>query len=203
MGRRLVAICLTALLLFAVSAAEASYRGTLSSVTHRSQLYNLDTFDAEIVWYGTFFDDGFRRAFIDKSIKINYMDPNDAAVFTAEQELKQSRGWDFFIVMYTKKDYRKFSLDPDTIWKAELTTESGEKVKPIEVEQVPITPYLKVVYPHFNRWSKAYLISFPKVELGNHFWVTLMSVVGESTTKWVIQTIAERAGGGGNKYRRR
>lgn len=203
MGRRLAAVCLTAVLMLAViGVAEASYRGTLSSVTHRGQLYNIETWDAEIVWYATFFDDGFRDAFIEKTIAINHMEPMEAAVFTAEQERRQASGWDFFIVMYTKRDYKKFALEPDTIWKAVLMTESGEIVKPTEIEQVPITPYLKVVYPHFNRWSKAYRVSFPKVELGHEFWVTLQSVVGDTSLTWVVQSTADRSRGGGNKYRR-
>ncbi|HPQ80672.1 MAG TPA: hypothetical protein PLZ86_03000 [bacterium] len=203
MGRRLTVLCLTAAFLLAASTAEGSYRGTLSSVTHRAQLYSFETFDAEIVWYGTFFDDGFRRAFIDKTVKIKHMEPHEAALFRAEQESRQESGWDFFVVMYTKKDYKKFSLEPDTIWKALLTTGSGESVRPTEIEQVPISPYLKVVYPHFNRWSKAYRVTFPKVELGNQFWLTMQSVVGESSMKWVVQTAAQRSRGGGNKYRRR
>ena len=202
MGRRVAAFCLAALIAFAAGDVLASYRGTLSSVTHRGQLYNLETWDAEIDWYATFFDDGFRKAFTEKTIAINHMEPDEAAAFASEQQRRQDAGWDFFIVMYTKKDYRKFSMEPDTIWKALLTTESGDAVKPVDIEQVPITPYLKVVYPHFNRWSKAYRVTFPKVDLGRKFWVTLMSVMGESSLKWVIQSPAERQRGGGNKYRK-
>ncbi|MFH0800720.1 MAG: hypothetical protein V2A66_11165 [Pseudomonadota bacterium] len=189
MGRRIAACVLMALACLMASAAHASYQGTLASVTHRGQLYNANSWDAEVIWYGSFFDQGFRDAYIQRATEVNHLDPDEADSFEAEQERRQANGWDFFIVMYTKKDFKKFSLESDTFWKAILTTEEGDVAKAVEVETIQITPFHKVLYPHFNRWSRAYRVTFPKVALGGKFAVTLQSVVGESTLKWRISDV--------------
>lgn len=186
MGRCLATfVAMLAITAFAVtSQANLSYRGALRLATHNGRLFNFETWDAKIIWHATFFSDEFRHAFETKHVEVNHLDENDAAQFILDQEYKQKRGWDFIVSFYTKKDYKKFSTDHDSFWKIYLTTESGEVIKPDVIDPIPITPYETVMFSHLNRWSKLYRVTFPKVELGSKFYLTISSVVGESNLRW-------------------
>ncbi len=180
------AAVIAALLLSATAnAAVETYFAETRRVTHRGQAYNAFTWDAEVIWYATFFDDKFRTAFAKKHAKINHMGPIETAQWIEDQEYVQQRQWEVFISFYTKKDYKKFSLDSDSFWQIFLTTGKGEVVWPTAIEQVPITPYEKIMYRHINRWSKGYKVIFPKVNLGETYELTLQSIVGQSHLVWI------------------
>jgi len=161
-----------------------TYLWQLRRVTHRGQTFDVETWDARVIWFATFFDDGFRRSFDEKHIKINHLDPAESEKWLEDERYRQNKQWEFFISLYTKKDYKKFSMDPDSFWKIYLTTENGEVVRPISIEQVPVTPYERIMFRRINRWSKTYRVAFPKVELGKNIQVTLQSVVGQSYIEW-------------------
>lgn len=165
-------------------AAKKTYRAELGRVTHRGQTYDANTWDAKVIWFATFFDDSYRRAFAEQHAKINHMGPMETARWIADQEYIQDGQWDVFISFYTKKDYKKFSLDPDSFWELYMTTGKGEIVWPTSIEQVSITPYELVMFRHINRWSKGYKVSFPKVDLGDTIQLTLQSIVGQSQLAW-------------------
>jgi len=184
---RIVAYAIVIATLFVsltAQAAKETYRGALRHATHRGQTYDANTWDAKVIWYATFFDGNFRRAFAKQHAKIHYMGPAEAAQWTADQEYEQSRAWEFFVSIYTKRDYKKFSLDSDTFWETFLTTGSGDVVWPDSIEQVSVTPYEKVMYRHINRWSKCYIVKFPKVDIGAPVYLTLRSIVGQSSLLW-------------------
>lgn len=187
MNRRNLFLAAVILLVFSASNASAGYGLELRKATERGRGYNLMSFDADLIWNATFFSDRFRDAFIDKHIKINHLAPEDADQFRTEQGYEQSRGWDFFIGFYTKGEFKHFTIEPDSFWKIVLTTESGEQVKPASIELIPVTPYEKVMFPYLNRWSKAYRVTFPKVELGKKIELFLYSVVTDSTMKWKVK----------------
>lgn len=180
------AVLISIILLYSVSAfaAKETYRAQLRLATHRGQTYDAETWDAKVIWYATFVSNVFRRTYAKKYAEVNHMGPLEAAQWMEDQEALQQKQWNVFISMYTKKDYKKFSLDSDTFWEIFLTTENNEAVWPTAIEQVPITPLIRVMYPHINRWSKLYMVIFPKVAVGKEFWLTLQSVVGDSQLKW-------------------
>lgn len=170
----------------------AAYFTEVTAATKNARLFNFDTWDANIIWHATFFSDRFRGVFDKRYIEKNHLDDSDADGYLFEQGRRQAAGWDFFITMFTKKDYKKFTMDSDTFWKIHLTTETGEVLRPVEIEQVNITPYEKVMYPHIMRWSKAYRVTFPKTNLGNEFSLRMESVIGESSVKWRVTDFLEK-----------
>ncbi len=163
-----------------------TYTKELNRVTKKGQMFDYDTWDAKIIWRATFFDDQFRKQYAKKHAAIHYMGPEEEKQWMSEQKLIQNREWDFIIVMYSKKDYKKFSMDSDSFWEIIMTTDVGEDVYPISIEQIPITPYEKIMFPHVDRWSKMYRVAFPKVELGDRVKITMRSVVGKSSLEWKI-----------------
>ena len=185
MGKRSIIIAVAICVLSIASTAIArTYNGDLRHATKKGMLYSGDTFEAKVLWNATFFSDSFRHAYIKKTVKINRFDAIRAARYIAEQEYRQSEGWDFFVGLYTKKAYKKFSTENDSFWKIQLTTASGQVLKPTSIELIPLGPYEGIMYPYLNRWSKGYRVKFPKVELGDEISLTLYSIVGASTLKW-------------------
>lgn len=132
----------------------------------------------------TFFSDSFRKAHIKEHIKRKLLDGEDRERFIDKQKEQEAQGHEFFVAMYTPKDYKHFSLDEATFWKARLHTESGEVLAPISIEFVEVTPYTQVMFPYVTRWSYAYRVVFPKEELGKKFTLTMHSPVGETHLHW-------------------
>lgn len=168
----------------ATHAAWGTYRSELRRTTHSGQAYDANTWDAKVIWYATFFNDTFRNTFAQRYADVEHMGPLETSQWLEDQELLQQKQWNFFISMYTKKDYKNFSLGTDTFWEIFMTTNNNEAVWPTAIEQIPITPLVRVLYPHINRWSKLYMVTFPKVRMGENVSLTLQSVVGESHLKW-------------------
>lgn len=184
MGKRIAAALTIAVVIFASAGAHAGYTRELRKVTEKGNLYHINNWDAELIWYATFFSDDFRKAIEKKHKKLRYLSRPEVDQYIAEQEMRQARSWEFFISVYTKKQYRTISNFHDSFWKLYLITESGKRISPTSVEPVPVTPYEKKMFPYVDRWSKTYLIVFPKVELGDHFELQIDSVVGNSTLKF-------------------
>ena len=167
--------------------AAPNYKREMKRATRRGQLYNVQTWDAKIIWYATFFNDQFRREFAKKHATVHHMGPLESAQWMADQHFIHNRQWDFVVIIYTKKEFKRLSMDPDSFWEIFLTTGSGETVHPNAIEQIPVSPYEKIMYQHINRWSKLYRVAFPKVDLGDKIELTLQSVVGQSTVEWKIK----------------
>ncbi len=188
MLRRISILLIVGIVSFAAASVEAGYGMKLRKYTERGRIYSLYNFDAKLVWNATFFSDEFREAFEKKHVKVYHMDDQmEISQFIAEQEYEQQKGWDFFIGFYTKQEYKQFSSDSDSFWKLHLTTGNGAVIEPISIEMIPISPYEKKMFPYLNRWSKAYRITFPKVELGDSFSLTAKSVAGKSILKWKLK----------------
>lgn len=191
MGKYLAAVVLITVIIISSSvpafARLAEFRSARRYATQNGRMFNFETWDAKLIWHATFFSEKLRNAYINKTIVLKHMNEEEALFFREDEERRQTRGWDFFIGTYTKKDYKKFSSDTDTFWKIRLTTESGEEVEPESIESIAITPYEKIIFPYLTRWSKAYRVTFPKVEIGSRFSLTMMSVVGESKLNWKFQ----------------
>lgn len=185
------AAILATAIVFALTAfkafGETSYKSALRAATKGEALYDLYTGNAKILWKATLFTDDFRRAFAQKHAEIHYLGPEETAAVIAEQEYLQDREWEVFISMFTPKDYKKFSLRPDTFWSAYLITADGESIAAISVKETTITPYWRVMFPHITKWSRAYRVVFPKVPLGNEVTLTMQSVVGYTSVTWPLK----------------
>jgi len=189
MNKRIsVFVVIVSFILFSANFVEArGYHSSLKHMTKKDSVYGLDNFSARLIWRATFFSDDFRKSFEKKHISINHLGALEAAKFVAEQEYLQSKGWTFFIGFYTRKEYKQFTSGKDSFWKIDLITQFGERVTPIEIDSLPVTPYERIMFPYLNRWSRAYKIVFPKVKLGKKFKLFLYSVVADSTLKWKMK----------------
>jgi hypothetical protein len=169
------------------SFAFGTYTKELKGSTRRGRLYDINDGNAKIIFDATLFTDDFRKAFAEKDAKIRHLEPFEADRSIAEQMSLQKSSWEVFVAMYTRKDYKEYSLGPNTFWKSFMTTEHGDKVLPVKIEKITIKPYWKVMFPNINRWARAYRVIFPKVPLGKKASFTLQSVVGERSITWNVE----------------
>jgi len=181
MGKRIAAAITLAIVVFAFADAQASYGTELRRATKKGHIYHVTDWSAELIWRATFFSDRFREAFEKKHAKLRFRTRPEVEQYISEQQMRQANGWEFLISVYTRKAYKNISNYEDTFWKIYLITESGIRVSPTEVDQVKITPYERKMLPFLDRWSKLYLVVFPKVDLGDNFKLQMDSVVGQST----------------------
>lgn len=165
-------------------ALSRTYRSELRRVTERGKLYDGKSFDAKLIWNATLVTDDFRRARAKKYSSIHRLGAVEAARFIASEETEQQKTWDFFLHLYASPKYEHLSSTSSSFWEVTLQTESGEEMVPIAIELVPVSPEHEVLYPHIDRWSKAYRVVFPKADLGRKVRLTLSSVVGNSTLTW-------------------
>ncbi|MFH1873598.1 MAG: hypothetical protein ABH859_00215 [Pseudomonadota bacterium] len=182
--------CLVVLILFTQlmgCARTTKYSRSLSKSTQKGQLYNLQTWNADVIWYATFFSDKFRREYAKEFAQLNHLGPVESARWMAKQAELQDKYWEFYLTIYTKKDFKEFSMNPESFWQIDLTTKGGATVEPTSIEQVSYKAADQIMFPHLNRWSRSYRVCFPKIALGEEVVLNLKSMVGKSTLSWKVK----------------
>ncbi len=165
----------------------SNYSKSLNKATQKGHLYDLQTWNADVIWNATFFSDKFRREYAKEYTRLNHMGPVESARFMAKQAVVQDEYWEFYVTIYTKKHFKDFSMRPDSFWKIQLTTAKGAVVEPTSIKLDSKDAEDIVMFPHLDRWSKSYRVIFPKVELGDKAQLTLKSMVGKSTLTWKLK----------------
>lgn len=170
---------------FAVTTAEArSYHGEVRHWTRSRQMFSNTDMTLQARIHATYFSPELRQKYIQKHIQKKYLEPVEAARYTAEQQQMQDRYHEFFVGLYTPKPYIPFEMGKGSFWEMVLVTADGEMVRPVGIEQIDKTPYEHNMFPYLDRWNKAYRVLYPKAELGESFSLTLRSVVGATDLKW-------------------
>lgn len=179
-----LAAVMSGLLLGASPLQAKSYRKELREWSRSKQLFSTTSMDAKIITHATYFSPDFRKAYMKEHIKRKYLEGETAEAFREKLEARQAKVQEFYVEMYSPKPYRNFSMGKESFWEAVLTTQDGEILKPVSIEEVETTPYQKVMFPYISRWSKTYRVLFPMRDLGNSFELTLRSVVGQTHLDW-------------------
>ena len=182
----LIVLVIISICAFGTDSFAKSYSGELRKATESGKVYDLETMDARIVWHATLFTPGFRRAFAKRHVKLNHMAALEAAKWVAEAEMEQAEVWEFFVSMYTKKDYKGLDMDEDSFWKIRLIAD-GESYAPLTIERLSKTPYYKQMYKYIDRWSHLYRVVFQKVSLGKKPELSIYSIMGKSNLKWHLK----------------
>lgn len=154
----------------------AGYETTLSKWTKRGADFEFDTLDAQLIWHATLISDDLLKAqqklATKRGVKIDPLCTDCVA---------------FFIDMYTHSELKDFSMDKNSTWKIVLIGEDGVETSPVKIEKQTITPVETILYPHLSRWSKAYFVQFPKINLGHNPKLTIRSIAGDSTLEWKLK----------------
>lgn len=169
------------------SSASASYKDVLSKWTRRGQAFSFDTLDAKIIWYATYLSRELRDAKVMKEASLMNWEEAETESALAKERLRMHNGQQFFVSFFAPKGANEFTLDEDSLWKIFLITSSNETYAPIGLEKVDLTARTKVFFPYVDRWSKAYIVTFPNIDLGTDFVLEMRSVVGKSRLHWKLQ----------------
>jgi len=170
-----VCLILAALFLCANSALASRYGRAVDEWTKSSRSFSFDTLDARLIWHATMLSDRMIDAQkrLSEKRKVEYKYP-------------PIKGIGFFVSMYTYKTLKSFNMEDSSTWKIYLVGQDGTEIEPVKIEPVTITPTESVFYPYLNRWSKAYYVTFPSIDLGPDPKLILRSIVAESVLKWKL-----------------
>lgn len=169
--------------LAALTADAASYRKIYSKWTRSDKSYEFTTLDPNLIWRAMMLTDEMIDAQVkfleDKKIH------DEIGLLKRKEELSNSVA--FAIDLYSVEGMRGFSMDPTSTWKIYLTGAEGEETPPIKIQPITITATHSALYPDMSKWSRLYLVEFPKIDLGKRPELTMRSVAAESTLKWKMK----------------
>lgn len=166
-----------------LTADAASYKKIYNKWTRSDKSYSLETLEPELIWRAIMIS----GELIDAQIK--FLDEkgihDDIGLLKEKEEFSSSIA--FAVDLYSAEGLRGFSMDPNSVWKIYLTGASGEEISPLNIKPITITPTIRALYPDMTKWSKLFLVEFPKIDLGKGPELTIRSVVAESTVKWKMR----------------
>ncbi len=172
------------LLSFSAS-AEPSYKSLLKKWTRDDRVYEVDNFEARMVWHATYLSDDFRQVRRDKLAEL-YEWNAEERIRNADEDRTESAKYDvFFVAIYAgSSEWSQIGKD-DGKWKVVLDSGQGEPIASIGFQRIPITQLEIVLYPYLDKWSQAYLIRFPKT-LSDHqsFRLRMTGIPARSELVW-------------------
>ncbi|MBI4367367.1 MAG: hypothetical protein HY543_11160 [Deltaproteobacteria bacterium] len=159
-----------------------AYRRALREWTKHHTVYSLNDLRAELIVSATLLTPAFRDARLVFESALRDGEPGELP-----------RAWDLsgtsvLIGLYAPKGMERLgqSFD-DGYWQLSLTTPDGMVVHPIAVTEVPISPLEQKLFPHFTRWTRAYLVRFAP-ELGpGKVALTIAGLNARSTLLWNLR----------------
>ncbi len=166
-----------------VQADAAGYKKVYSKWMRSDRSYSLSTLDVNLVWRAMMLNDEL----IDAQVKF-LKDKNigdEIGLLKRKEELSNCIA--FAIDLYSVEDLKGFSMGPNSTWKIYLTGTEGEETPPTNIQPITVTATHRVLYPDMTKWSRLYLVEFPKIDLGKEPRLTIRSVAAESTLKWKMK----------------
>lgn len=158
------------------------YSSTTRRWTEGSNVYSAQTFNAKLMWRATYLSPEWRAVAREKVLEWKRLTPDSTTSF-AHYITEVGEG-DFLLSVYTPKGYPPLISGIDPFWELVLTLPTGESYTPSSVESVNVTPREKRLFPHVNRWSRFYKVSFPIYDIAKPFSLSLRSVAVTSTLTW-------------------
>lgn len=135
------------------------YNKIVSRYTKIGGAYSGTDLDTKFRWYATFHSPDFREAFFQRYHDFYPAGDNPYA----KQYMEGSAGPDqteFFVALYAKRRDLKRMTGPRNLWDISLL--AGDKtLKPIRLEEVPVTSLQEGLYPYLEKWYRAYRVVFP------------------------------------------
>lgn len=155
--------------------ASPSYRSVLKKWTRHERVYVLDNLEARLVWHATYLSDDFREA---RRQKI-------AEIYQETDEERQKKYDVFFIGIYAGSSQFPEIGKESGKWKLFLQAGHQEAVESVVFEKVPVTQVERMLYPYLDKWSKAYVVKFPKtISEGDSFSLTMPGIPAKSVLMW-------------------
>ncbi len=160
------------------------YQQTLDKWTRNARQFSVDNLELRMQWHATYFSPEFRQARRERLAHRQEWSPEEIQQATKKDEADQKLYDDFFIDIYAGSNvWNKIGTDT-TRWRLFLETE-GVRVKSLGFQLIPVFEEERGLYPYLDKWSKAYLIRFPKItKEGKPFTLKMAGVPGRSVLEW-------------------
>lgn len=169
--------------LAAAQADAAGYKKIYSKWMRSDRSYEFTTLDPNLIWRAMMLTDEMIDAQVkfleDKNIR------DEIGLLKRKEELSNCIA--FAIDLYSVEGLRGFLMDPASTWKIYLTGADGEETPPIKIQPITVNVTHRALYPDMTKWSRLYLVEFPKIDLGKRPELTMRSVAAESTLKWKMR----------------
>ncbi|HSA59474.1 MAG TPA: hypothetical protein VLJ37_07295 [bacterium] len=168
----------------AQAAAKESYPSALKEWTRTGKVYVWDNMEARLIWNATYLSPDFRAARREKLDAL--LEWTDAELMTqVREDAEESADYDvFFLSIYAGSAAAPEVGKDDGLWRVFLDTK-GATIAPVQMERLPVTQVEKVLYPHLDKWSRAYYVRFPKtLHPGDAFTLRMAGVPAKSQLVW-------------------
>jgi hypothetical protein len=178
-------LAVAAMLAIAVAAeAGTSYQSSLKEWTRTGKVYVWDNMEARLIWNATYLSPEFRAARREKLDALLEWTDGELATKIRE-DAEESAAYDvFFLSVYAGSAVSPEVGKDDGLWRLFLDTKS-DAVAPAQMERLPVTQVERALYPHLDKWSRAYYVRFPKtLRPGEPFTLRMAGVPAKSQLVW-------------------
>lgn len=166
------------------AAAKESYSSALKEWTRTGKVYVWDNMEARLIWNATYLSPDFREARREKLDAL--LEWTDAELMKqVRDDAEESAEYDvFFLSVYAGSSAAPEVGKDDGLWRVFLDTKHAS-VAPLQMERLPVTQVEKALYPHLDKWSRAYYVRFPKTLLpGDAFTLRMAGIPAKSQLVW-------------------
>ncbi len=180
--------------LFALPLEARSYRSVLREWTRQGRDYTFENLEMRMSWKVTYLSPEFRRARREKLAKEQQWSPAEIERALSEDEAESRRYDIFFAAIYAGSNaWPEIGKDTGR-WRMALEglpsglpsgSQGGQGVTPVSIERVSISEVERGLYPYLDKWSKAFLLKFPKtVQEGQSFSLQMKGIPATSELQW-------------------
>lgn len=138
--------------------------------------------EARLIWHATYFSPEFQESLEQKLEEMGAETAASQTRWWAQHELDKNDV--FFVSVYSgSAKWAEIGKD-DAAWRFQLANEEGATIEARRIENVPITQTERALFPYLDKWSKAYLIKFPKNSASQKMQLKLLSPSANSVLKF-------------------
>lgn len=172
--------CVLVVLASGCTQAGRSYRTQLQDASRRAEVFDFNSLRAELVWSAVHVSDAMRDARLKREAELRHMTPQETRRFIPK--LWHAHGTVFYVGFFAPRDAKALEAS-DAYWRVELKDSQGRVHRATRLEQTPISPLDRKLFPDLDYWSKAYFVVFPQ-EFEPPFSLTLYGLNATSTLQW-------------------
>ncbi len=181
-GKGILAWTFLAALIFSASLEAKSYKSVLKENTKRKTVYVWDNMEVRLIWNATYLSPEFQGKLEEKLAEMGMEKTASATRWWLQHELDKSDV--FFVGLYEgSAKWPEIGKD-DASLRFQLVDDTGKVTEARRIEAVPVTQAERVLFPYLDKWSKAYLVKFPKAVAGPRMKLKLLSPAATSEVKW-------------------
>jgi hypothetical protein len=143
--------------------AKFNYKSILKQWTRGDEAYNWTNLEARLVWKATYLSNTMLDALITKTSELYEMHPEEAEKYLEEEKAGRDKYDAFIVSVYAgSREHPEVGKDRH-LWRMVLESPDHRPVEPAIWLPLPKTHLTHVLYPFQDRWSKTFLVKFPKI----------------------------------------